>query len=527
MGLSKVEIRPRRSMWFFALLSIFMVVASYLFVILLAAACVYLPYLILSNMETPDFRIILLLLFGVVIAATMLWSLLPRRDKFEAPGLLLDPASQPRLFAELENIAASLNEPMPREVYLIGDVNAFVADRGGFLGIGSRRVMGLGLPLMSILTVSQFRAVLAHEFAHYYGGDTSLGPWVYKTQKAMVRIFENVGSVGELARIAILGAMYLVVATLMKWYFILFLRAMNFASRKREFRADELACLVAGREPLVEGLRAIHGAALAWPTYWNTEIAPVVSDGALPGVGQGFARFVAVPRIDEQIRKEVDREIKEAKTNPYDSHPPLRDRIAAAANLEGGAVQNDARLASSLLDHLDKTELRFLETVNTDIKPDSVQCISWDDLATRVTIPGWRKFTGDYSSALQGVTAESLPAQIPNLLKVGNMMRDPKGLLLGPDQRARRAAHFFAIALALALLDRGWTLDVAPGIFELHGPAGEPNLFPILDQLMAGKLSPQDWSAQCHKLGIADVPLSPASTQQLELLPSETYQSSS
>ena len=78
-----------------------------------------------------------------------------------------------------------LDEPMPREVYLIGDVNAFVADRGGFMGFGSRRVMGLGLPLLSILSVSQFRAVLAHEFAHYYGGDTSLGPWVYKTQTAI------------------------------------------------------------------------------------------------------------------------------------------------------------------------------------------------------------------------------------------------------------------------------------------------------------------------------------------------------
>ena len=73
----------------------------------------------------------------------------------------------------------------------MGEVNAWVADRGGILGFGSRRVMGLGLPLMSILTVSQFRAVLAHEFAHYYGGDTSSGPWVYKTKMAMMRIADR------------------------------------------------------------------------------------------------------------------------------------------------------------------------------------------------------------------------------------------------------------------------------------------------------------------------------------------------
>ena len=57
--------------------------------------------------------------------------------------------------------------------------------------------MEWGLPLFSTLTVSQFRAVLAHEFGHYYGGDASLGPWVYKTEMAIIRVFENIGSVGQ------------------------------------------------------------------------------------------------------------------------------------------------------------------------------------------------------------------------------------------------------------------------------------------------------------------------------------------
>src|ERR1700685_1123183 len=92
-------------------------------------------------------------------------------------------------------------------------------NRGGGMGFGSRRIMGLGLPLLSTMTVSQFRAVLAHEFAHYYGGDTSLGPWVYRTKASIVRIFENVGSVGQLAGIAVLGLMYMFVTTLLEWYF--------------------------------------------------------------------------------------------------------------------------------------------------------------------------------------------------------------------------------------------------------------------------------------------------------------------
>jgi heat shock protein HtpX len=164
--------------------------------------------------------------------------------------------------------------------------------------------------------------VLAHEFAHYYGGDTSLGPWVYKTKASMVRIFENIGSVGELARIAILGLMYTIVATLLKWFFMAFLRGINVVSRKQEYRADELACLIAGRRNLISGLQALHRAATAWTAYWNNEVAPALDDGSLVAVGEGFCRFVSVPEISAAISKNLETRLREEKTRPYDTHPP-------------------------------------------------------------------------------------------------------------------------------------------------------------------------------------------------------------
>ncbi len=82
---------------------------------------------------------------------------------------------------------------MPRDVYLVPDVNAFVAERGGFMGFGTRRIMGIGLPLFHLLTVDELNAVLAHEFGHFYGGDNALGPWVYKTRTAIVRTVMNLG----------------------------------------------------------------------------------------------------------------------------------------------------------------------------------------------------------------------------------------------------------------------------------------------------------------------------------------------
>lgn len=302
----------------------------------------------------------------------------------------------------------------------------------------------------------------------------------------------------------------------MKWYFVVFLRAINLVSRQKEFRADELACLIAGRQPLIDGLRSIHGAAIAWPAYWNTELAPMLNDGAIPGIGDGFAQFIAVPTIHDQIQKGLDREIQEAKTNPYNSHPPLRDRIAAAQKLTAAAsLPEDSTPARSLLDHPEALELRFLERMNPDLKPGALRCVSWNELGIRVTIPAWKKFTAEYAAALEGVTAESLPDQIPKLRQIGSGIRDPKGMLLDPEQRTRRAAQLFGAGLGLALIDHGWTLQSGPGMFHLQRGEQQLNPFLIVEQLRAAKLTPQEWLAQCNALGIGKLVLAPPTLIQV------------
>jgi heat shock protein HtpX len=514
MALPKVEIPRRPSMAVFAILAIVMVIGSYLFVALLAVGSVWLPYMIVSHAQSGHGWDVVILLFGILIAATMLWSLIPRREAFSAPGVLLERCRHPRLFAEIESIAAALSEPLPRDVYLIGDANAFVADRGGFMGFGTWRIMGLGLPLFSTMTVSQFRAVLAHEFAHYYGGDTSLGPWVYRTKASIVRIFENIGSVGQLARIAVLAAMYMTVTTLLKWYFISFLRISNFISRKQEYRADELACIVAGRQNLIDGLQALHSIAVVWPTYWNQEVQPVLNMGSLVAIGDGLKRFMAMPEISEVLSKSLERRLREEKSEPYDTHPPLRDRIGAVQKLPDNSAPQDSRTASCLLENLREAELSFVENRSDDLRPGSLKYVSWDDVAIRVTIPGWQQFVSEYAEPLRGITAESLPDEVPKLRQIGSRIRDPKGMLLSPEQRTTRAAGLFAAALALAMIRSGWELTVGPGLFRMSRGDREFNPFLAVNHLVDKKLSREDWSVRCQDLGISRLVLVPSSPNE-------------
>jgi heat shock protein HtpX len=488
------------------ILMIMMILSSYAVILLIAAAGVYLPYLFMQ-FGFPGLYSFAFFLFGIVIAGTLLWSVVPRVDRFKPAGLRLERSSQPRLFAELDDIALMLDEQLPHEVYLIGEVGAWVADRGGVVGFGSRRVMGVGLPLLSILNVSQFRGVVAHEFAHYYAGDTRLGPWIYKTRTAAIRSFQNIEPLGRVG-IPALRVMHAVVSKILELYFALFLRATSWISRQQEYRADELACIVAGSQPLIEGLRAIHGARPAWPEYWNTEASTVLCLGSLAPIGEGFTLFTTAPNISGQIKTNLDNEIKLATTSPYDSHPTLRDRVAAAEKLSGISQQQNEQPALSLLDNLEATELRFVQSIDPSHTGKDLVHVRWDEVGEKVTLPAWRDFVRLYEGLLQGLTLELLPSVVPKVSELGSRIQDPSGMLLTRQQRARRAGQLLAAGFALSLLTHGWKLQAQPGVLSFWRGDDEIDPFLMVDELISGKLSAEAWTSQCCQLCISQLPLS-------------------
>ena len=131
-----METSRRNSVVLWILLGVVLILVSYVLTIALAVGCIAL--VLTGN--------VIAAIGGVILGLTILWSLIPRRDKFEAPGPVLNRQECPHLFAELDRIASDLKEEMPAEVYLIPQMNAWVAERGGVMGFGRRRVMGIGLP---------------------------------------------------------------------------------------------------------------------------------------------------------------------------------------------------------------------------------------------------------------------------------------------------------------------------------------------------------------------------------------------
>ncbi len=430
-------------------------------------------------------------ILAVVAAFVIVWSILPRWDRFVAPGPKLQRTVHPELFSALGEVARATQQDMPNEVYLVGDVNAWVAQRGGLLGIGSRPVMGIGLPLMQSVTVMQLRAIIAHEFGHYHGGDTKLGPWIYKTREAIRRTIVNLASSGSMLHKPFL------------WYGEFFMRVTQAISRAQELAADRLSAKVAGSRNAIDALIAVQRAGVAYDAYWQAEVVPVLANGFRPPIAAGLTHFLNAESIRTSVGQHIEEELREGKSDEYDSHPPLKERVEALERLGDKTTATDTRIASVLLRHLSKLEYDLLLSFGIDpTLIASLKPIEWEETGSRVFLPAWRKEVAENAAALRDVRVSSLPevaATLPQFAARLKLKDVPAA------ERPAAAQSILGCALAVRLCDEGWAIDARPGM-PVTLTKGEKSIqpFAVPLRLVKGELTSQAWIDECTAGGFGD-----------------------
>jgi len=440
---------------------------------------------------------------------TILWSILPRVDKFVPPGPELSEAEQPTLFKEIHRVAAMVGQKPPVHVYLVPDVNAFVTERGGLMGIGSRRVMGVGLGLMNLLTVSELRAVLAHELGHFDGGDTKLGPWIYKTRGAIVRTVQNLSRAGAATASSDLQTVGLVLTLIGKpfqWFAMLYLRITQAISRAQEYSADRVAVTTQGTKAMVEGLKKTHRGALAFGVYLRTELAPLLGQKRQPPVGEGFRRFLSAERVAKGLTEAEAEELAEGKQDPYDTHPPLRERIRHAESLDSRLVKDDPRPAVELLADVPGLEAKLVSlwTEGAKLTP-----IRWEESAV-AHVPAWQEAQAAASRALPGVTPLTLPVAVKDLRAVAEKILQQPTHYFPEKDLQRWAINLYVGALSALLVENGFTPRSGPGE-PIHFSRGEVGLEPysLVQGYVRGELAFDDWSARWTETGLQHAPVAP------------------
>jgi heat shock protein HtpX len=472
-----------------AALALALMVGFYGLALAIASGLAWIPYAEWQYAHRFQPKIALFCLGGAFL---ILKSIVPRPDHFEPPGPRLIAGKQPRLFAELLRIATATGQAPPSEVYLVPDVNAWVSQRGGLMGLGSRRVMGLGLPLLQVLSISELRAVLAHEFGHYHGGDVKVGPWIYKTREALVRTLQNLaGHSGVLTKPFDL-------------YARLFFRVSHAVSRHQELLADALAARVAGGAALSAGLKAVHGASLAFGSYWTQEVSPLLSAGFLPPLAAGFASLVEQPTVTARLRELVDEEARTGKRDPYDTHPSLQERLAALSRLPAGAATRDDARAITLVDGVASLEKQLVAHIAGNEGAPKLEPLAWEDVGARVLVPHWEAFLREHAFALSGLTPASLPA-----LDWASLGRKVAQSAKRDDDDPLPAADYAVGAgVGLALSRAGFAVESPPGApVTLVRDEARVEPFSLRSRLAADAKEAEAWRGFCAQAGIADVEL--------------------
>lgn len=475
-----------------AWLALLLMVGFYFLAVGLAGGLFYIPYaeIVYAHRVHPK-----LWLACIVGGGAILFSILPRWDSFEAPGPRLDPTQHPRLFAMLTTVAKATGQTMPSDVYLIPDVNAFVTSRGGFMGFLSRRVMGLGAPLLQVLTVSEFKAVIAHEFGHYVGGDVGLGPWIYKTRGAIVRTVQNLGE-GSLLQLPFV------------LYANIFFKITFSISRHQEYNADRLAANTIGAKPLVEGLRKIHGAGMAFQSYWSQEVAPVLDSHFKPPLMEGFQKFLKAESVSSFVAQEVAEHEKSGKSEAYDSHPSLKERIEAVRGLPDYKVEAQDWPAFELLNQPDNAERELVAFLAHEANAEAWPGVAWDEVGMKVLLPGFREQVKKHFNVFNKLTLRSVPEVSSRLAQFGRNFMEPGMENGSPELFKTLGIQSLSAATVVALSRQGWEVVSLPGDkVRLRKNGMEMLPFDEIKKLAEGEAKKEDWEAQMQTLGIEEAPL--------------------
>ena len=437
--------------------------------------------------------VVQILLLAIVAFFAILSAIIPRPDRFHAPWPRLMPEAHPRLFAKLNDIAARAEQRMPDEVYILPELNAWVMDRGRG---GRRRVMGIGLPLIMLLDEAQFTAVIAHEFGHYYGGDTRLGPWIHRTRAAIGRTLQNLNT----------GASRLVQAPFLS-YGRMFMGVTMGVSREQEYTADRFAASLVGPDAVASSLKRIAGYAPGINMYWSRLALPSVTQGFHPPLCDGIAQLFASERVSANAQQYVDKVIEVAEEDPFDTHPCLRDRVAALQGL-APREQVGTAPAMALLSDLPHIEAQLVAMWVGAPRVKELETITWDDVSERVFVAYWSALREHNRAQLELWTVEEIGAVFYHAGEFVAEVRDAHGKFVDPEYQPGLLFSICVAAISLALCNAGWKHVALPDFGPVFVRGDErADVAMLLHSVADGSASQREWVEACGKLGIAGMKL--------------------
>ncbi|WP_250402504.1 M48 family metalloprotease [Streptomyces cellostaticus] len=386
------------------------------------------------------------------------------------PGIEVTDADEPRLWALVRELAAATGTRAPDRIVLTADVNAAVSEDTRLLGLrpGPRRLY-LGVPLLTGLTEARLRGVLAHEYGHYTGGDTRLSALVVRGRVQIARVVEHfhekadgkvaaergrqekasakrVAKGKEAKEVDTTGAgvTYRMMASIYTLYGKLYLRASLSTARAQEYAADRAAARIAGRDAIASALREIPALSASHDFYLDSYATLGLPVRLMPPRGEFFGGFGRLLAAREEELARLRATLPTAPASPYDSHPPIAERVRRLEALPAdGRAAEAGGPALALLTDPEKTLVALEDAVLSDEVLGYPRAAAWQELLDAAMAQGMSDAHTPLHRALAEYTGQ--PATLPALLEVvddGRLWRLAERLPLSDEAAAAKGRAF-------------------------------------------------------------------------------------
>lgn len=261
--------------------AVYVLIAIILFVLFyigMVAGAAYLIYLSVVYPMGSINKFTIFLKLGAIAMSVMLFVftlkfLFSKQEQDYSMLTEIKPNEHPDLFAFIEQICKETGAPRPKKVFLSPEINASVFYDSTILSLflPVKKNLLIGLGLVNSLNLTEFKAVLAHEFGHFAQSSMKLGSYTYMASNIIHDMVYNRDRWDHVLeqwrhsdiRLAIFGwilsAVVWIVRHILAAVYAIINKLHASLSRQMEFNADLVAVSLTGSDAIIDGLYRLEG----------------------------------------------------------------------------------------------------------------------------------------------------------------------------------------------------------------------------------------------------------------------------
>jgi len=259
----------------------------------------------------------------------------------------LDANNHSRLRDFIYQICEDTSAPKPKSIYVDPDVNAYVSYTNSWqsLFFPTKKDLTIGLGLVSTLNLSEFKAVMAHEFGHFAQKSMKIGSYIMSANTIIHDMIYSRDRWDEMLdvwratdlRLSFGAWLITPIIWVIRQLLALFYQFLNVMysslSREMEFNADKVAISVSGSDSIISALWKLDSGFTHWNDTLNNAFQ-ASNKGQLVSnlyVHNNLAIEKNQPKLNEKLdqlpaHKEGGKRFfagtTNSKVNMYASHPP-------------------------------------------------------------------------------------------------------------------------------------------------------------------------------------------------------------